>query len=134
MKMNLTFLAAPEDIRRFHSNELPFLRFDRDQNSHTHYRQLKQFNVGEDCPVFDGLLAFFHVPLLVDLLLPLLGLTAVMPVLLSIGVAVCIMLRTLKLLDFAMLMTFFSVLSSFSKFIGYFSFYTLLNVLSYSIF
>jgi histone deacetylase 1/2 len=45
MKMNLTFLAAPEDIRRFHSNDyVNFLSSVSteilSENSHTHHRQL----------------------------------------------------------------------------------------------
>jgi histone deacetylase 1/2 len=65
MQMNCSFLAAPEDIRRFHSDDyVDFLSSVSteilSENSHTHYRQLKQFNVGEDCPVFNGLLPFFH--------------------------------------------------------------------------
>jgi len=52
--------------------------------------------------------------LLVDLLVLLLGLIVVMLILLSIGLVDCIMLRNMKLMDFAILTTLFLEFSSFS--------------------
>ncbi|XP_027329893.1 histone deacetylase 6-like [Abrus precatorius] len=63
MQINRPFPAEVADIRRFHSDEyVEFLSSVSPEilsdNSHSHYRQLKRFNVGEDCPVFDGLFDF----------------------------------------------------------------------------
>ncbi|XP_027904893.1 histone deacetylase 6-like isoform X1 [Vigna unguiculata] len=63
MQVNRPFPAAEADIGRFHSDDyVEFLSSVSPQilseNSHSHYRQLKRFNVGEDCPVFDGLFDF----------------------------------------------------------------------------
>ncbi|KAK7301477.1 hypothetical protein RJT34_12342 [Clitoria ternatea] len=63
MQVNRPFPAGPDDIRRFHSDDyVDFLSSVSPEiisdNSHSHYRQLKRFNVGEDCPVFDGLFDF----------------------------------------------------------------------------
>jgi len=44
------------EMSKFHSDEyIDFLRCITPENQHEHSRQLKKFNVGEDCPVFDGL-------------------------------------------------------------------------------
>jgi len=46
----------------FHSDEyVEFLRLVTPENQHEHLRQLKRFNVAEDCPVFDGLFNFCQV-------------------------------------------------------------------------
>jgi len=46
----------------FHSDEyVEFLRLVTPENQHEHIRQLKRFNVAEDCPVFDGLFKFCQV-------------------------------------------------------------------------
>ncbi|KAG5032005.1 hypothetical protein JHK82_015601 [Glycine max] len=63
MQVNRPFPAAEADIGRFHSDDyVDFLSTVSpqilSQNSHSHFRQLKRFNVGEDCPVFDGLFDF----------------------------------------------------------------------------
>ncbi|KAL2656904.1 hypothetical protein AAZV13_04G150200 [Glycine max] len=63
MQVNRPFPAAEADIGRFHADDyVDFLSTVSPQilseNSHSHYRQLKRFNVGEDCPVFDGLFDF----------------------------------------------------------------------------
>nr|XP_027190660.1 histone deacetylase 6 isoform X2 [Cicer arietinum] len=63
MQINRPFPAGPDDIRRFHSDDyVDFLSSVSpeilSESSHSHYRQLKRFNVGEDCPVFDGLFPF----------------------------------------------------------------------------
>ncbi|KAI8532907.1 hypothetical protein RHMOL_Rhmol11G0254000 [Rhododendron molle] len=41
--------AAPHNDRRFHSN------------NHTHAHNLRRFNIGEDCPVFDIIFPFCQV-------------------------------------------------------------------------
>lgn len=61
MEINRPFPAGPEDIRRFHSDDyVDFLASVTPDtlHDHTHARHLKRFNVGEDCPVFDGLFGF----------------------------------------------------------------------------
>jgi len=46
-------------MTQFHSDEyIEFLRLVTPDNQHEHMRQLKRFNVAEDCPVFDGLFRF----------------------------------------------------------------------------
>lgn len=51
--------ANAEDMTQFHSDEyIEFLRLVTPDNQHEHMRQLKRFNVAEDCPVFDGLFRF----------------------------------------------------------------------------
>jgi len=51
--------AQAEDMTQFHSDEyIEFLRLVTPDNQHEHMRQLKRFNVAEDCPVFDGLFRF----------------------------------------------------------------------------
>ncbi|KAF1875721.1 hypothetical protein Lal_00006351 [Lupinus albus] len=61
LEINRPFLAAAEDIRRFHSPD--YVDFLASVSPETiseiaFSRQLKRFNVGEDCPVFDGLFNF----------------------------------------------------------------------------
>lgn len=61
MEINRPFLAGPEDIRQFHSEEyVDFLSTVTPHvvQDHAQMRQLKRFNVGEDCPVFAGLFQF----------------------------------------------------------------------------
>eukprot|EP00897_Mesotaenium_endlicherianum_P004480 jgi/Mesen1/405/ME000010S_10853 len=44
---------------RFHADDyVEFLRTVSPENQHEHMRMMKRFNVGEDCPVFDGLYQF----------------------------------------------------------------------------
>jgi histone deacetylase 1/2 len=51
--------ARDNELTRFHSDEyIEFLRLITPDNQHEHLRQLKRYNVGEDCPVFDGLYNF----------------------------------------------------------------------------
>lgn len=51
--------ARDDELTRFHSDEyIEFLRLITPDNQHEHLRQLKRYNVGEDCPVFDGLYQF----------------------------------------------------------------------------
>lgn len=55
-------LASAEDMTLFHSDDyVEFLRLVTPENQHEHLRQLKRFNVAEDCPVFDGLFNFCQV-------------------------------------------------------------------------
>ncbi|BAT76047.1 Histone deacetylase [Vigna angularis] len=61
MEINRPFPASPNDIRRFHSDD--YVHFLSSVSPETladtsFSRQLKRFNVGEDCPVFDGLFDF----------------------------------------------------------------------------
>ncbi|KAJ4960480.1 hypothetical protein NE237_020390 [Protea cynaroides] len=61
MEVNRPFPAGVHDIRRFHSDDyVDFLSSvtPGTLHDHTHSRHLKRFNVGEDCPVFDGLFPF----------------------------------------------------------------------------
>ncbi len=49
-------------MTQFHSDEyIEFLRMITPDNQHEHLRQLKRFNVAEDCPVFDGLFNFTQI-------------------------------------------------------------------------
>ncbi|VDP83554.1 unnamed protein product [Schistosoma mattheei] len=51
--------AYSEDMTRFHSDEyVKFLKNVRPDNMHEFNKQMQRFNVGEDCPVFDGLFEF----------------------------------------------------------------------------
>ncbi|GAA0138604.1 histone modifying enzyme [Lithospermum erythrorhizon] len=61
MEINRPFPAAATDIRRFHSDDyVSFLATVSPEtiHDHAHDRNLKRFNVGEDCPVFEGLFPF----------------------------------------------------------------------------
>lgn len=61
MEINRPYPAATEDIRRFHSDDyVDFLASVSPEtlSDHSFSRHLKRFNVGEDCPVFDGLFGF----------------------------------------------------------------------------
>ncbi|KAH0660743.1 hypothetical protein KY289_029491 [Solanum tuberosum] len=61
MEISRPFPAGADDIRRFHSPDyVDFLASVSPEtlHDHTHSRHLKRFNVGEDCPVFDGLFGF----------------------------------------------------------------------------
>ncbi|KAI6197516.1 Histone deacetylase [Aphelenchoides besseyi] len=51
--------AALEDMVRFHSEDyIQFLRSATPDNLRQYSKQMLKFNVGEDCPVFDGLYEF----------------------------------------------------------------------------
>uniref|UniRef100_A0A6N2MDS9 Histone deacetylase n=1 Tax=Salix viminalis TaxID=40686 RepID=A0A6N2MDS9_SALVM len=61
MEVNRPFPAGPEDIGGFHSDEyVEFLSSVSPQSASdpAHGRQLRRFNIGEDCPVFYGLFEF----------------------------------------------------------------------------
>lgn len=52
-------LISAADMTRFHSDDyINFLRTVSPDNMHDFLRELQRFNVGEDCPVFDGLYEF----------------------------------------------------------------------------
>jgi histone deacetylase 1/2 len=52
-------LISPGAMTRFHSDDyINFLRVITPDNMSEYTRQLQRFNVGEDCPVFDGLFEF----------------------------------------------------------------------------
>lgn len=51
--------ATFEDMSKYHSDEyIKFLRSIKPDNVTEHTKDLHRFNVGEDCPVFDGLYEF----------------------------------------------------------------------------
>ena len=52
-------LCTAQAMTRFHSDDyIHFLRIITPDNMQDYTRQLQRFNVGEDCPVFDGLYEF----------------------------------------------------------------------------
>lgn len=52
-------LISPGAMTRFHSDDyINFLRVITPDNMQDYIRQLQRFNVGEDCPVFDGMFEF----------------------------------------------------------------------------
>ncbi|XP_016926197.2 histone deacetylase HDAC1 [Drosophila suzukii] len=51
--------ATADEMTKFHSDEyVRFLRSIRPDNMSEYNKQMQRFNVGEDCPVFDGLYEF----------------------------------------------------------------------------
>jgi len=51
--------ATQEEMTKFHSDDyIRFLRSVRPDNMGEYNKQMQRFNVGEDCPVFDGLYEF----------------------------------------------------------------------------
>nr|XP_043905811.1 histone deacetylase 2 isoform X1 [Solea senegalensis] len=51
--------ATGDDMTKYHSDDyIKFLRSIRPDNMSEFSKQMKRFNVGEDCPVFDGLFEF----------------------------------------------------------------------------
>ncbi|ELW48624.1 Histone deacetylase 1 [Tupaia chinensis] len=51
--------ASAEEMTKYHSDDyIKFLRSIRPDNMSEHSKQMQRFNVGEDCPVFDGLFEF----------------------------------------------------------------------------
>jgi len=52
-------LLQSRELRVFHADDyISFLQSVTPETQHEQLRQLKRFNVGEDCPVFDGLYNF----------------------------------------------------------------------------
>ena len=55
-------LVSAAELTRFHSDDyINFLRLITPDNSIDYTRQLQRFNVGEDCPVFDGVFEFCQI-------------------------------------------------------------------------
>jgi len=55
-------LIPGKELTRFHSDDyINFLRLVSPDNMQDYTRQLQRFNVGEDCPVFDGLFEFCQI-------------------------------------------------------------------------
>jgi len=55
-------LVGAAQLTRFHSDDyVNFLRLITPDNMGDYVRQLQRFNVGEDCPVFDGLFEFCQI-------------------------------------------------------------------------
>jgi len=53
------YSASFEDMCRFHSEDyMEFLRTASPDNLKQYNKQMLKFNVGEDCPLFDGLFEF----------------------------------------------------------------------------
>ncbi|CAI8057582.1 Histone deacetylase 1 [Geodia barretti] len=51
--------AVYEEMTRYHSDDyIRFLRTIRPDNINEYTKQMQRFNVGEDCPVFDGMYEF----------------------------------------------------------------------------
>jgi histone deacetylase 1/2 len=51
--------ASADEMTKYHSDDyIKFLRNIRPDNVHEYNKQMQRFNVGEDCPVFDGLYEF----------------------------------------------------------------------------
>lgn len=51
--------ATADEMTKFHSDDyIRFLRSIRPDNMSEYNKQMQRFNVGEDCPVFDGLYEF----------------------------------------------------------------------------
>lgn len=59
MEVLRPFLARDRDLCRFHADDyVAFLRAVTPETQQEQQKALKRFNVGEDCPVFDGLYTF----------------------------------------------------------------------------
>jgi histone deacetylase 1/2 len=59
MEVLRPYPARDRDLCRFHADDyVAFLRSVTPETQHDQLRALKRFNVGEDCPVFDGLYSF----------------------------------------------------------------------------
>eukprot|EP01031_Cornospumella_fuschlensis_P038050 gene38050-46231_t len=55
-------LISAGQMTRFHSDDyIDFLRLISPDNMADYVRQLQRFNVGEDCPVFDGLFEYCQI-------------------------------------------------------------------------
>lgn len=59
MQIFKPILARDKDLCRFHADDyVAFLRDIRTNTQQDNLSQMKRFNVGEDCPVFEGLYSF----------------------------------------------------------------------------
>jgi histone deacetylase 1/2 len=62
MKIYRPHPTTDQEMTRFHSDDyVDFLKRITPDNMHEYTRQLQKFNVGEDCPVFDGLFEFCQI-------------------------------------------------------------------------
>jgi len=62
MEIYSPFRADFDEITRFHSDDYAnFLKRIRPDNVGDYQKQMQRFNVGEDCPVFDGMYEFFQI-------------------------------------------------------------------------
>lgn len=54
--------ASFEEMTKYHSDDyIKFLRTIKPENTSEYNKQMQRFNVGEDCPVFDGLYEFCQI-------------------------------------------------------------------------
>jgi histone deacetylase 1/2 len=54
--------ATEGDMTKFHSDDyIQFLKMITPENMNEYSKQLQRFNVGEDCPVFDGMFQFCQI-------------------------------------------------------------------------
>ena len=54
--------AKVSDMTKFHTDEyVKFLETVTPENADQYAKHLMRFNVGEDCPVFDGMFQFFQI-------------------------------------------------------------------------
>jgi len=54
--------ATKQEMTQFHADDyVKFLRLITPDNMHEYTKQLQRFNVGEDCPVFDGMYQFCQI-------------------------------------------------------------------------
>lgn len=54
--------TSADDMTKFHSEDyIKFLKHIRPDNMNDYQKQMQRFNVGEDCPVFDGLFEFCQI-------------------------------------------------------------------------
>ncbi|XP_008120699.2 histone deacetylase 1 isoform X1 [Anolis carolinensis] len=59
MEIYRPYKASAEEMTKYHSDDyIKFLRSIRPDNMSEYSKQMQRFNVGEDCPVFDGLFEF----------------------------------------------------------------------------
>lgn len=58
MEICRPFPAAASDIQKFHADDYVNFLSSVSPSFHTTQSELKRFNVGEDCPVFDGIFDF----------------------------------------------------------------------------
>jgi histone deacetylase 1/2 len=62
MEIYRPYKAAAEDMTKFHSDEyIKFLKNIRPDNMNEYNKLMQRFNVGEDCPVFEGLYEFCQI-------------------------------------------------------------------------
>ncbi|KAJ3366508.1 hypothetical protein GGF32_005510 [Allomyces javanicus] len=55
-------LATEEEMKQFHiSDYIDFLRYVTPHNMHAFKDQLQEYNVGDDCPIFEGLYKFCRI-------------------------------------------------------------------------